>query len=90
MYIGFEDFQERSRDFCFSSFLTKPEIIKIIVQVKPRHVGLSPVPTVITRVLRSFIYEDESHQDHDTPPAHIGLTFRFSANRHAKVHEILC
>lgn len=33
VYIGFEDFQERSRDFCFSSFLTKPEIIKIIVQV---------------------------------------------------------
>lgn len=34
VYIGFEDFQERSRDFCFSSFLTKPEIIKIIVQVR--------------------------------------------------------
>ncbi|CAM9373770.1 unnamed protein product, partial [Ectocarpus sp. 8 AP-2014] len=32
VYIGFEDFQERSREFCFSSFLTKPEIIKIIVQ----------------------------------------------------------
>ncbi|CAM9225721.1 unnamed protein product, partial [Ectocarpus sp. 4 AP-2014] len=34
VYIGFEDFQERSRDFCFSSFLTKPEIIKIIVQIR--------------------------------------------------------
>lgn len=38
MFIGFDDFQERSRDFCFSSFLTKPEIIKIIVQVRPRQV----------------------------------------------------
>lgn len=41
MYIGFEDFQDRSRDFCFSSFLTKPEIIKIIVQVKTRQIQLS-------------------------------------------------
>eukprot|EP00752_Nemacystus_decipiens_P010663 g9495.t1 len=34
VFIGFDEFQERSRDFCFSSFLTKPEIIKIIVQVR--------------------------------------------------------
>lgn len=32
--IDYDTFQDCSRDFCFSSFLTKPEIIKIIVQVQ--------------------------------------------------------
>lgn len=34
MRIDSEDFPERSKEFCFSSFLTKPEIVKIIVQVR--------------------------------------------------------
>lgn len=86
MYIGFEDFQERSRDFCFSSFLTKPEIIKIIVQVKPRQiyafVSVSYPYTLLgslvtkTTIAKIVVYR-----------LNILDFFFYTANRHTKVHK---